>query len=186
MLMDIDYQQSVSEHYSAVWKANPKIYLWEKGPVEKLSFEFRVLEYSPVDSRGLWTYATCGMSSLSDDFPVELHICSSKQDTGLIELLTSIAYYHKNEAAIGLNHTVNFGKPWQDNSTCEYGFVSLPYLDGPALEDFQYGNKQIKCYWLIPVTRSEVEYKNKYGTEALEQKFDAGLDFIDPKRNSNV
>lgn len=180
------YQQSIIDHYSAIWKSNPEIYLWDRGPIEKLYYEFRVLEYPPDESRELWTYATCGMSSLDNDLPIELHICSARQDVQLVELLTSLAYYHKNETAIALNHTVNFGIPWQGNSKCEYAFISLPYLDGPALEDFNFGDRLIKCFWLIPVTEAEVEYRRKYGTEALEEKFDEGLDFINPERRSVV
>src|SRR5262249_2003043 len=146
----------------------------------------RVLEFAPTERRKMWTYATCCMSQPTDTTPIELHIFSSQKDVNLVELLTVVAYYHKTSSKIGLHHTVNFGRPWQDTSLCEYGFVSLPFLDGPDLENLYLpGNKTIKFYWLIPVTKSEVEFKSRYGIEALEQKFDSkNLDYLNPRRLS--
>ncbi|PZR09711.1 MAG: hypothetical protein DI539_21720 [Flavobacterium psychrophilum] len=38
----------------------------------------------------------------------------------------------------------------------------------------------------MPVTKEERDFKEKYGTEALEEKFDEGLNYIDPLRKSLV
>jgi hypothetical protein len=67
-------------------------------------------------------------------------------------------------------------------------FISLPYLDGPELEDMQVNqNKSIKFYWLIPVTAKEVDFKKSKGVEALESKFEQrAFDYIDPQRRSTV
>lgn len=91
--------------------------------------------------------------------PVELHMFACRQDRGLAELLTSVAYYHKLVAKLNLHHTVNFGQPWQDNSGCDHGFISLPYRNGLQLRDCSYRKGNIKCYWTIPVTKNEVEFK---------------------------
>ncbi len=183
-----NYIDLAIDHYNTIWENTPKLYLWDKGPFEKLNFDFKILEYPPTPERNMWTYATTGMSS--DDLqgePIELHIFSHKQDESIIELLTALAYYHQNTARLNLNHTVNFGRAWQDKSLCTFGFISLPYLDGPELENMylpEYDNN-VKFYWLIPVTEMEVNYKSKYGAEALEEKFEeTQFDYLNPGRNS--
>jgi hypothetical protein len=70
-------------------------------------------------------------------------------------------------------------------SRSEYGLVSLPYLDGPSLENLKTDSKELKFYWLIPVTYSEVEFKKQNGLEALEELFDRiGFDYLNPDRNA--
>lgn len=178
---------AIISHYSRIWGNSPKYYLWDKGPIEKLPINFRVLEFKPKSDRDMWTYATCGMSNPFDKNPVELHIFSSKKNDALIELLTFIAYYHNNTSRIDINHTINFGKPWQNNSTCKYGFISLPYLDGPELETLFFNNRLVKFYWLIPVTKAEVIFHSKFGTEALEETFaNLKINYLDENRKSLV
>ena len=181
------YQKEIIKHYIKNWQNEPQLRLWDRGSFEKLPADFRVLEFKPNDKRDMWTYATCCMSQPNDGNPIELHIFSSKQDVQIVELLTMVAYYHRNTSNVGLNHTVNFGKPWQENSLCTYGFISLPYLDGPELENFNFKrNHIVKFYWLIPIMKQEVDFKIKHGVEALEEKFDNGFNYIDPLRNSVI
>jgi len=121
------------------------------------------------------------MSEPDDIDPVELHLFSTIKDESLIELLTALAYYYRNTTRVGLNHTVNFGKLWQGASKCEHGLVSLPYLDGPPLENLEIGNKTVKFYWLIPLTKAEVEYMKRHGVDALERKFEgSSFNYLDP------
>ena len=106
-----------------------------------------------------------------------------------VELLTVIAHYHCTGQTLALGQTVNFGRPWLHGSTCEYGLISLPYLDGPEIEDVcpQGGRLTAKCCWLIPITESERNYKRIHGLEALEFKFDESkFDYLDPYRRSVV
>jgi Suppressor of fused protein (SUFU) len=182
------HQQQVIKHYETVWNNKAKIYLFDKGQLEKLPYDFRVLEFPPTKERNMWTYSTCCMSDVECQQPIELHIFSSIQDESIIELLTSVVYYHRNNSKLGLNHTIYFGRPWQNQSSCEYGFISLPYLDGPILENMKIKHKQIiKFYWLIPITKDEKEFKISNSAEALEIKFDqALLDYINPNRHSTV
>lgn len=183
----MEYYNLILEHYRTQWRNEPRSYLWDKGPIEKLPSMFRVLEFGPSESRDMWTYATCGMSSLDKISPVELHIFSSKKDETIIELLTVITFYHHNTSILNLGHTVNFGKPWQDNSKCEFGLISLPYLDGPELENLVLPDRAVKCYWLVPITREEMEYKKRNGMEALEEQFEkTPFNYIDPNRKSVV
>lgn len=105
----------------------------------------------------------------------------------VVELLVATAHYHRTAAKLSLGHSVNFGRPWIGTSKSEYGLVSLPYLDGPSLENLKADSKELKFYWLIPVTFSEVEFKKRNGLESLEELFDrAGFDFLNPERSAVV
>jgi len=89
--------------------------------------------------------------------------------------------------ALDLGHTVNFGRPWLNDSLCEYGLISLPYLDGPSLENLKKGNMTIRCLWLIPITKSEVEFKKQYGLDLLEEQFEkTQFNYLDINRRSVV
>ncbi len=67
-----------------------------------------------------------------------------------------------------VGHTVNFGRSWLPGSRCTFGLISLPYMYGPILEEFKFGNSTTRCLWLIPLTQQEIEFKRKYGPETLE------------------
>ena len=179
----MNYSQSIESHYNHCWRNQGDPRYWKKGPMEKHNPDFHVLEFQPTLNRKMWTYATCCMSARTNEAPIELHMFSNKQDESLVEILTAVAFYHQNDTALNLHHTVNFGRPWQDGSLCEYGLISLPYLDGPELEK----GIIIQFYWLIPVTKQEVEFKKARGIEELERKFEAAnFDYVNPLRASVV
>lgn len=181
------YQRQIINHYKTFFKTMPKVLLWEKQPAEKLLSDFRVLEFPPNQEKGLWVYATCCMSQPVDTSKIEVHIYSSVKDESIVELLTSLAYYHRVTNSVGLNHTINFGRPWQRGSKCNYGFISLPYLDGPELEDLSTKHGLTKIYLLIPISEPELRYATTYGVEALESKFDnTDFAFYDPFRPNVV
>lgn len=177
--------EQIINHYQENWGDNFERKFLSKGPMRSLSKEFCILEYQPNKERNRWIYATCGMSLFNRASPIELHLFSLKQDEKLVELLTAIAHYHMTDTTLSLNHTVNFGVPWQDNSKCRFGLISLPYLDGPKLESLTLLNNIVHFYWLIPLTTDEVDYKKKNGVEALEQRFEQyHLDYLNPDRKS--
>ncbi len=181
------YKLKVIDHYKKNWGNDYRIMQWEGVMKEKFK-EFFILEYPPTANREMWTYATCGMSDFEYKKPIELHIFSDSQDNSLSELLTIVSYYHKTEAKLSLNHTVNFGRPWKPNSKCSFGLISLPYLDGPDLEILSVKEvASVSFYWLIPITKDEVEFKKAKGVENLEEKFDnPQFNYLDPLRESIV
>jgi hypothetical protein len=127
------------------------------------------------------------MSQPVDHRPIELHMFSPREAVEVVELLYVTAHYHRTAAKLNVGHSVNFGRPWMGASKSEYGLVSLPYLDGPSLENLTIGSKELKFYWLIPVTYSEVEFKKQNGLEALERLFDGTrFDYLDPERAAVV
>ncbi|HEY0764674.1 MAG TPA: suppressor of fused domain protein [Pyrinomonadaceae bacterium] len=185
--MRSDYLDAIKEHYEQCWEAVPNVEAWDKGPVHQLPEGFSVLRFDPSPSRRMFTYATCGMSNKSDPFPLELHLFSPEALQAHVELLTVIVHFHRTGTFLGEGHTVNFGRPWMPNSNCDHGLISLPYLDGPSLELAEIGNVQIHFLWLVPITRKEVEYKKKFGLEALEDKLESdGFNYLDPNRKSVV
>ncbi|MNK15616.1 Suppressor of fused protein (SUFU) [compost metagenome] len=181
-------KENVIKHYISIWGDEYRSLKWEKGPFEDLGEDFCVLEFPPRESRDMWTYSTCCMSDSFDNRPMELHLFSPTKDDSLVELLTIIAHFHRFDEKLGLWHTVNFGKPWKYGSECSYGLISLPYLDGPELEIFDIGKgEEVHFYWLIPVTKAEVDYKKQMGIDRLEEMFEAKeFNYVDPLRKSIV
>lgn len=176
----------VAKHYEKVWGGSGRDVGFIGGPLSELPDGFKVLEFEPHGSRSMWTYATCGMSSGEDISPIELHMFSAHKSGEPVELLVATAHYHRTGSTLTVGHTVNFGKPWIDASPCEYGLISLPYLDGPKLENFElHGRIAARCLWLVPITKSEMEFKKENGLEALEDRFDeAQFNYLDPMREA--
>lgn len=181
------YCDAVARHYEAVWPRRGESLTWSRGPVSDLPKGFVVLRFAPAAPRPAWTYATVCMSQEEDESPLELHLFSPIETMAHVELLTVIAHYHHTVTRLSLGHTVNFGRPWLPESVCTYGLISLPYLDGPKLEILDLGTTKGRFLWLIPLTPEEVEFKKRYGLEALEAKFEeAKFDYLDPYRHSVV
>lgn len=177
----------IREHYEKCWKAKAETVRWQDGPAWQLPPSFGVLVVAPTENRKMWTYATCGMSDQGDAEPLELHLFSPVQSELHVELLTVAAHYHLTGSYLNLGHTVNFGRPWLPESSCDHGLISLPYLDGPSLEWMDNGERKIRFLWLIPITANEVAYKKQHGLDALESRFEAiNFDYLDPTRRSVV
>ena len=183
------YCGHVTDHYASQWQNQPRLRCWDKGPINELCSDFKVLEFPPTSSRDMWTYATCCMSDEHDADACELHLFSPVETSLHVELLTVLAHYHRTEERIGLGHTVNFGRPWLPGSCCDHGLVSRPYLDGPTLETLNRAGAaaRVNFYWLIPITKAEREFKKMHGLEALEERLEAStFNYLDPTRLSVV
>ncbi|MEZ5986957.1 MAG: suppressor of fused domain protein [Hyphomonas sp.] len=181
----MSWAQEITDHYRKVWGAEPETCQFSAGPVDELPEGFTVVRFPPHGDREMWTYATVGMSVISDECPMELHLFSPHASPGLVEILYAVAHYNRNAHKLGLAHTVNFGQPWIDESSCQYGLVSLPYLDGPGLETAQIFGREVNFYWLIPIAKSEVDFKKACGIQALEDAFErAQFNYLDPHRQS--
>jgi hypothetical protein len=179
--------QEIINHYKNNWSLENAYFITlEDGPMKSYNPEFTILVNPPTEERKMWTYATVGMSDTKDN-AMELHLFSEKENNDIAEILTIIAYYKLTENNLKLDDTVNFGKPWFSNSKCDYGLISLPYLDGPKLENFNLGNKKISFYWLIPITKEERDFRWQYGIEKLEELFESNqFNYLNPYRKSVV
>ena len=179
------YFDMILQHYSACWNGDPTVLQFNVGPFHELPLDFRVLRFAPSERRSMWTYATVCMSQPEDRDALELHIFAPSANDDIVEILVATAHYHRNSKQLGLGHSVNFGKPWWIGSQCSYGLISLPYLDGPMLELLENNDNKVQFLWLIPVTKSEIEFKKISGLEALEKKFDLGqIDYLNPLREA--
>ena len=177
----------IEQHYRTAWSLERvSSHRWNRGPTAALPPEFYVV--IGARSRSMLAYATIGMSVPSDAERLELHLLTpvrAEPQLELVELLTVVAHYHRTGARLGVGHTVNFGQPWLPGSRCTHGLVSLPYVDGPALEWLDV--PPVQCLWLLPITTTELDFKKRHGLDALEQRFEAaGLDALDPTRASVV
>lgn len=182
-----NYPLAIAAHYTKTWGEPFAVHHFKKGPMHVHCPDFAILEFAPSVGQAYLIYATSGMSLIGRS-SIELHLFSATQDESLVELLTAIAYYNATtEHQIGVGHTLYFGRSWQQKSQCTYGLVSLPYMDGPSVEDFKDENKVVKCYWLIPITPEEQMYKVNNGVEALELALEsANFNYINPERKSVV
>ncbi len=178
------YLETLQLHYETYFGLAGKLCQLNAGPTWKLHSDFHVLEIPPNSRHSFWAYCTLGMSlGRTDEALIELVVYSPYQDESQVELLTVCASYHRNGLPLDLHHTVNFGRPWQINSLLDHGFISLPYLDGPQLEVFKSNEQPVHCYWLIPITQHERDYKIANGCEALEQLFeDNQFDYLNSQR----
>jgi len=179
--------RAIAEHYTNAWQAEPRERHWRTGPIGDLPNDFAVLEFAPSEPRNCWTYATCGMSRATDAHPIELHLHSPWAAESHVELLTVVAHYHVTGHALGLGHTVKFGRPWLPSSGCSYGLISQPYLDGSHFEwcDLGTAGAMVRLLWLLPITEAERECKKRHAQEQLESRLDTcGLDYCDPYRAS--
>jgi hypothetical protein len=179
-----NYPDSLRRHYEEHFGVKGIKHVWPIDPHKKIHADFYILEFPPNKKHDMWIYCTVGMSMhRTDENLIEVFIFSSKKDNTLVELLTLISSYHMNGAPLNIHHTFNIGRPWLDNSLCDYGFISLPYLDGEQLEIFKFENNVIHCYWIIPITESEQEYKIEKGCDALEDLFEEkGIQYLNPSR----
>jgi hypothetical protein len=140
--------------------------------------------------RALHVYVTLGLAEAEVLPRIELFLLSPRADDRLAELLTAVALRHAaGEKHLGVGHSVDFHRPWLNESLCTRGLVSLPYLFGPSMEAGPHdaAGHSRSIYWLLPITPEEDQFKRTSGLEALEELFAAGqISTADPDRPSVV
>jgi hypothetical protein len=183
-MIPITYKDHLIEHYKSNWGDRMIEKTFPYGPIRELPPDFRILVFPPNEKRNMWTYATCCMSQPHDARRIELHMFSPYESEEIEELLTAVAHYHRTGARVDCGQTVNFGRGWLDHSQCEFGLISLPYIDGPSLQ-LGHIDGRVEFLWLLPITKRELDHKKKHGLESLEKKFDqTEFNYIDPHRDS--
>jgi hypothetical protein len=61
--------------------------------------------------------------------------------------------------------------------------VSLPYPLGSDFEVCAWTQGHARLLWLLPISKTERDFKANAGLEALETRFDeAEIDYLDPHR----
>ena len=182
------YTDDLKSHYESFYGTTGNKLTWDKGPTHKLHADYYVLEIGPSKRHQMWTYATVGMSLDRDDENlIELITYSKSQDKSRVELLTLNASFHRNSEPLNLHHTVRVGQLTDSDTTCDHGFISLPYIEGEELEIVNLNRQEIHCYWYIPITEKERNYKVEFGYNALEDLFEEKqFDYLDKHRKSLV
>lgn len=154
--------------------------------------DLRILEVGPGPRGNLWTYVTvgCWARAHHQGHGLEFIMTAPVSDPRFADVLAMTAFYHcggPEPHRLDLGHSLPMGEPWTPGSTCEYLLVSLPYLHGPDLERCALPDGHARLLWLLPVTESEIAFRRKHGTEALEQLFDeAEINPVDPRRPAVV
>lgn len=180
------WRDTLALHYHKKWGGEVTSAQITTGPVRDLPPDFCILKFAPTDDRKVWVYATAGMAQPGDKGAVEIHLMTGvPADEFLLDLVYATAHYHRTARRLTHGDTVYFGRPWLPNSLCGHGLASLPYLDGPDLENVTIEQTPVRCLWLIPVTAPEVACVKNLGLEALEKRFEHNqVNFIDPYRKS--
>jgi len=180
------YTEDIISHYERHWSQAVEQLRLDTGPIHQLPADFHIGIYERTSK--MFAFATVSMSLASDESRLELHTLAnhpSLQKAAIVEVMTSVAHYHRTGRALGVGHTVNLGRGIIPGSACEYGLISLPYLDGPNLEWMD--EPRVRFLWLVPITAREVSYKKEHGLEALETRFEESrFDYLDPFRDSVV
>ena len=181
-----DYRAQLERHYAEAWGERLREVEFPRSPHSRLPASFTVLEVPDGAQRDVWTYATCSMSD-GMAAPIELYALSDGPSAVIPEFMAAIASFHHEIGGVGLGDTVYLGKGWAEGSFCEHALVSLPYLDGPVFGTLDVAGSAVNIYWLLPLTRAEVEFKKAQGLEALEEALESsGFNYLDMMRESVV
>ena len=182
--------EAVEQHLCAFFAGHEITPLvWPVGPADQRLRGFRVLRIGPGPRTGLWVFASVGASTIADGGRQEFVLCAPTDDPLHLETVAMVATYHAGGGRdrLGLGHTVPIGRPWVAGSECSVLLVSLPYPFGPELERCAIPSGEVQLLWLLPITEAELRFKQAYGLEALEQRFDAvGLEYWRPDRQSVI
>lgn len=174
----------IEKHYKTALGNDARAKTFDKGPIHQFPEDFCVFEVPPSENRNIWIYATCGMS-FGDSKPIELFLLSPRQAPELVELLYIIAHFHLISEELDAEHTVNFGRPWLPLSLCDHGILST--MEGAKVQWADIDNQRVHFLWLIPITKSEREFKVEFGADALDELFaEKEVDCVDPLRQSAI
>jgi hypothetical protein len=165
---------------------------WPIGPIDSRIAGFFVYAIGPGPRWPGWSYVSsgCWRSTAQDDgHGSEFVLSTADDDPRHVELMTVNAYYHAGPAShrLDLGHTVPIGEPWTPDSQLDHLLVSLPYAYGPDLEVLAWRTGHARLLSLIPISRTERDFKAVHGLEALEQRLDqAAVDFANPARKAAI
>ncbi|WP_260923328.1 hypothetical protein [Novosphingobium sp. 9] len=122
-----NWTAAIRRHYEEFWKSASSRCEFSDGPIWQLPPDFEVVHLLRSDTVALHVYATVGMSRPSDVDRLELFVLSRQQNIKLVELLYMAAHFHRTGNSLGLDHSINIGRPWLEGSQCDHALISLPY-----------------------------------------------------------
>lgn len=180
----MNYASNLIQHYESIWGHMHRRLFMTKGPIQDLPDGYQVGEFFD-DTKQLWIYAT--LNAADDRSGLEFHLIAPNADEHHVQTLSVLAHYGLTTDPLEVGHTLNLGEGWLADSVCDHLLLSLPYLYGKNLELFNHHEMNVRCLWVLPITRNERAFKAEHGLEALESKFEEhGIEFADPSRVSVV
>lgn len=189
MPAELDYLDGLKAHYQRSWKTSP----WEcdlsGGRGRDLPAGFVVLEFAPAVPGMPWIYATGGLGLGTRDVALELHLLAPFRSAECAHVLSAVAHFHHTAVQMDVGHSAYLGMPWIAGSSCDHVLLSHPYHDRDGLAWFSSSHlrRDVRCVWVLPITRAEREFKREHGIDRLEEQFAAsGFDYLDPHRDSVV
>src|SRR5262245_58576028 len=124
---------AVGAHLERWWGPTEAL-IWERGPMASERPEFRVLRSHSLDDN-LWLHASAGLSAERQRHGVghEIIAIASEPAPELIELVTVAAHYalFGDHDGVHEGHTPNVGRPWLPGSSCDFLYLSAPYMRPP-------------------------------------------------------
>jgi hypothetical protein len=176
----------IEDHVREFFEEHPlRVKTWADERIAAVQPDFRVVEAGPGPRSSLWTYTSIGAATLHEP-ALEFCLLVERPGDWVVETLAMVVHYHRFQK-LGLGHTFPLGDPWHETSLCDHMLVSLPYPLGPKFEVCARENAHAHIFWLLPITKSEKDFKVSNGVEALEQLFEkAGLDFWNLSRDPVV
>ncbi len=185
-----EYSERVHEHVHTFFEGHEaRSHPFDRGPIQRLVPGFHVIEVDPGPRHALTAYVSVGAGTPTGEGAggLEFLITAEVPAKRYVELLAMATHYHLSGEQLGLGHTYPVGEPWLTDSTLDHVLVSLPYPYGPDLEVIELAGHHVHIFWLLPITKSERDYKVAHGVEALEALFDAApLEYWDLRRKPIV
>lgn len=151
----------------------------------------------PTDS-GVKFYSTIGLSGYpnpinrtdgsASDIPVELLMAGYKEYEQVPNILSTAAFFIiKNKWNCQPGTVLETIVSDYYRSDMKHIMFMPPFLWEDKLSCVKIDNRNIYPLLLIPISDKELDYKNKYGTDALETLFEnEAIDIFDIKRKSVV
>ena len=149
-----------------------------------------IYEIPPQKGRYYWTYITGGMSDISQTVSdetsssinpfTELVIYTNQKSIWARKVLYNVAYFpFLNSTNIQYGNTVKFDYPFTEESEMKNVLILDTKGEERNFLDFKLDTNKVSFLRILPISESELKYKNRYGTSSLLNKFaEAQLDFV--------
>jgi len=187
-------EQKPSEFSKALYKklnpilgVNSKVFSY--GDDENLH-KIYILNIIDATDNNVIFFSTLSLTELAPhNNSFEILITGYQKYEELANVLGTIAFFiikDKWESQIGVVFETLIEQYYPDKNVKHLLFVE-PYLWEDKLQDFSIGDRRINFLLAIPITQAELEYKNTYGHDALENLLDKkNIDIFDIDRKSTL
>lgn len=178
---------NIREHFSRFFpKRQIDGFLWNQPPLKDICKDFEIVRVSPDKIADGWLFVTNGASIIKKEHgeKYEFLIISPKDEPIHIETLSMfVSFYANPNYEVLPGKIIDIGRPWMLGSNLDHLLVSLPYPYGPTLEHCG----EVRILWLQPISQSEKIFADRFGLDALEQKFeDEKVNYMAANRESVV